>query len=102
VQDWAQNTRALKLLVLVMTTLLVLGLILLVVGLARTAGELGRGIGEVRVELPAGARIEEASLDGERLLLRLSGPGAGERTLLLVEVATGRRLGLLRLEEAAP
>ena len=72
--NWTETSTGLKLLVITMTGLLVVGLILLAVGLARTAGELGRIVaadgvpaaaarpaqsfeGEFEIEIPAGTRL---------------------------------------------
>lgn len=67
-----------------MTGLLVVGLILLVVGMARTAGELRPPPpGEGRIALPAGARVLEMAPDGDRLYLRIEEPDGGQAILLL-------------------
>src|SRR5690606_41511812 len=46
--------------------------------------------------LPAGARIEQVVVDGERLVL-LGTDGAGVQFLAVVDPATGERLSLLRV-----
>ena len=66
-----------------MTGLLVIGLILLVVGMARTAGEMAPPPADGRIALPAGARVLEMAPDGEQLYLRIEEPGGGQAILLL-------------------
>jgi len=88
-----------------MTVLLVGGLVLLIVGMARTAGELGRGeavavpsgFGELRLTLPPGARLESVTAGGDRLYLRLAAAD-GKTELLVVDAARGRLLGRIVLE----
>ncbi len=47
---------------------------------------------EAAIDIPAGARIVSAELDGERALLTLQ-DADGATSLLLVDLATGRTLG---------
>ncbi len=52
--------------------------------------------GALDVPLPAGCSLAEASLNGERLLLRYSGPGpAGQgcQQVLVIDLASGKVLG---------
>jgi hypothetical protein len=56
-------------------------------------------VGEVA--MPAGSVVIETRLDGDRALLLLRG-AEGEDYLALVELATGRRLSLLRLVPETP
>ncbi len=87
-----------------MTALLVLGLALLVVGVVRTAGELGRpaageaGFGETDLALPAGARLITMSADQGRLYLHVREADQGE-AILVVDGTDGRLLGRIRLRE---
>lgn len=97
--DWTQNTRALKLLVIVMTTLLIVGLIVLVVGMVRTAGKIGAELGEIEVPVPAGATLIEVDADGGKLFLGLRHADGGQEIVVL-EASTGRRLGSYRLTDA--
>lgn len=103
-RDWTRNALGLKLLIAGMTALLVAGLVLLIVGMARTAGELGRGgaaapagFGELRLPVPAGARLEGVTADGGRLYLDIRDNG-GRSQLLVVDAAEGRLLGRIVLE----
>ena len=53
---------------------------------------------ETTVALPKGASVVETRLGEGRAVLRLSFAGGGE-ALLVLELATGRRVGLIRLTE---
>lgn len=53
------------------------------------------------VTLPAGARIDQASLSGSQLLLLGSAPGEGQ-FLLIVDAASGARRRYLRLMPEQP
>ncbi len=89
----------LKILIWVMTGLLVAGLIALLIGFARTAGKMSAdaAVGEHLVKLPEGAELLGIEADSGRLYLSLKVDG--ETQILIVDAASGRRLGLLRLEE---
>ncbi len=99
-EHWTENTKALKISIAVMTALLVIGLIVLVVGMARTAGKLSRGdsvamVGEHRVTIPTGSRVQSVSADGGRLYVTLE--GADGTTILILDGSTGQQLGAFRL-----
>lgn len=67
-----------------MTGLLVIGLILLVVGMARTARDMTPPApGEGRIALPAGARVLEMAPHGDALYLRIEEADGGQAILLL-------------------
>lgn len=55
------------------------------------------GIGEQRLAVPEGSRIAGMAVGEGRLVLRLEGPGSAER-LLIVDLTSGRSLGLITLE----
>lgn len=59
------------------------------------------GFGEVDVALPLGAVIQDMAVDGRRLVLRLQFPN-NNLALLVIDLDTGRRLGLIRLNADAP
>lgn len=92
-----------------MTTLLVIGLILLVVGIARTSKELsdqGRQsaakavtgeLGDIAVELAPGDDLIDLTADNGRLYLAIRQADGGQAVIVL-DAATGTRLGRLRLE----
>jgi hypothetical protein len=97
--------RALKILVVVMGIMLVVGVAALV---AVIAGRLSRGgpaapstapIAAAPLELPAGARIETIGVGGERLVIAVVLPD-GTRELIIVDTASGRRLGQIPLRTA--
>jgi len=107
-RDWTQNGVGLKLLVGVMTVLLVAGLVLLVVGLARTAGDMARGgeaatalagFPDVVLQLPAGARVVETSAAGRLYYVRAE-DDAGRGVVFVVDTETGRLVGRIRLAPA--
>lgn len=108
--EMTQIGPGLKLLVAGMTVLLVAGLVLLVVGIARTAGEMGRddatatpaparlsSFGDLHIALPPGHRLDSLTAAGERLYLRTTGPDGGA-AVLTVDAADGRLLGRILLE----
>lgn len=88
---------ALKVFVIVGGIVLVAGTILLAVLLVMGAGS-GAIVQQApqALLLPAGARIEQVVVDGERLVL-LGTDGAGVQFLAVVDPATGERLSLLRV-----
>lgn len=57
------------------------------------------GDAPVDLVLPAGLRVEQASLDGRHALLLLRGPDQ-QQYLALVNPTTGERLSLLRIAGA--
>jgi hypothetical protein len=98
------SLRVLKVLVVVMGVMLVVGFAALV---AVLAGRLSRGgpaisgsrpIAAAPLDLPAGARIETigVGVGAERLVLAVVLPD-GARELVIVDIASGRRLGSIPL-----
>lgn len=103
-QHWTENSTRLKLLVGVMTTLLVIGLILLVVGIARTSKELteqgeklAAKIGDLPVTIAPGDTLIDLTADGGKLYLGLR-HGDGKQSVLVLDSKTGEQLGRLKLE----
>ena len=96
--DWTQNLRLLKVVVAVLTTLIVLGLILLAVGMARTAGRMSdRDARSPKTHsLPAGATLVASSLADDRVLLHLQ--INGRDVLQVVDLASGKLVRELTLE----
>ena len=94
--------RALKLLVIVMGLLIVIGftaLIVIIVGRITHPGEgksqastSSQPFAAAPIELRSGARIEAMAVGPDRLVLNVALPN-GERELVVIETATGRRLG---------
>ena len=101
--------RALKILVVVMGIMLVGGFIALIVSIAYMArhrqapapvpAAIGAPYTAPPIELPAGARIETMALAGDRLVLNIVTQD-GDRELLVLDLASGRRLGTIPLRAA--
>lgn len=92
--------QGLKALVIFLGVLIVLGLGVLVYGIATKAGKLGDGpapFEDASVALPAGGSILEMRPAADRLYLRVETP-AGERILVLD--AEGRKIGEIAVETA--
>ena len=94
----------LKLLVGGMTTLLVIGLILLVVGIARTSKDLteqseqlAAKIGDVPVQIAPGDILLNASAAGEKLYLAIR-HADGRQSVMVIDAMTGEVFGRLKLE----
>lgn len=79
-----------------MTVLLVLGMILLVYGMVRTAGKMGAELGDVSVTVPQGASLLNVSADGGRLYVALR-RADGQQEILILDAKNGRELGRFRL-----
>jgi hypothetical protein len=95
--------RALKILVVVMGIMLIVGFAALV---AVIAGRISRGgstptvtraFSSRAIEIPRGARIEAMTAGPDRLVLGLTLPEGG-RQLLIIDLATGVRLGTIELQ----
>jgi Family of unknown function (DUF6476) len=102
------RVRALRILVVVMGVMLVGGFIALIVSIAYMAKHKQSGAPAAVVtdapapyaappiELPAGARIEMILAGSERLVVHIMLP-SGDRELLVLDLASGRRLGTIPL-----
>ena len=92
--------RGLLALVIILGVLIVVGLIGLIVAAMMGAGRRGAEVPSAApfvTAVPApGARLESAELQGNRILMRLSG-GEGDE-LVVLEAASGRLVGRVRLE----
>jgi flagellar biogenesis protein FliO len=97
--------RALKVLVVIMGIMLVVGFAALVVVIA---GRVSRGgpasptsapLAAASLDLPTGTRIEAIGVGAERLVLAVVLPD-GTRELVIVDIASGRRLGSIPLRTA--
>lgn len=97
--------RALNVLVVVMGVLIVIGFAALIAGIAgklsrdRPGASVERAFGATAIDIPPGARIEAMTASANRLILELALPD-GERQLLVVDLATGARLGTIALRPA--
>jgi hypothetical protein len=94
--------RALKILVVVMGVMLVVGFAALVAVIAGRisrggpATTVARGFASTPIEIPRGARIEAMTAGPDRLILALVLPEGG-RQLLVIDLASGARLGTIEL-----
>jgi hypothetical protein len=100
--------RGLKALVIIMGVLIVAGFAVIVVTLInRSVGGNGATVKstgapyKAEFPIPAGATIVETDADDGRLIIRLKLPG-GATQILIVNSATGRRIGQIDLPEARP
>ena len=100
--------RALKILVVVMGVMLVGGFIALIISIAymtkhrqatAPAGRRAAPYIAPPIELPAGARIETMALGADRLVLDII-TADGNREVLVLDLASGRRLGTIPLRTA--
>jgi hypothetical protein len=94
--------RALKILVVVMGIMLVVGfaaLILVIAGRVshrRPEAAANHPLATTPIEIPRGARVEAMTTASDRLILDLVVPD-GDREILLIDLATGARLGTIEL-----
>jgi len=94
--------RALNILVVVMGVMIVVGFAALIAGIAskmsrdRPGASADRPFAATAVDIPRGARIEAMTAAPNRLILELALP-AGERQLVVIDLATGVRLGTIEL-----
>ena len=98
--------RALKILVIVMGVMLVGGFVALIISIAYMAKHKDTTVpvpaatrapyAAPAIELPAGARIEAMALGADYLVLNIMMPD-GNRELLVLDLASGRRRGTIPL-----
>ena len=69
--------------------------------MAGTAARAAAPFGDVSVAVPAGASLAGITAAGDRLVLRLR-LADGRESLLVLDLATGHRLGSIALEPARP
>ena len=99
--------RALKILVVIMGIMLVGGFVALIVSIAYMTKHRQASVPATTstpyaapaIDLPAGARIEAMAVGANRLVLNIIMPD-GNRELLVLDVASGRRLGSIPLRAA--
>ena len=106
---------AVKIAAVVMGIMIVVGIAVIGVTIAKRLGGAGEeppaaaatalpGVtvfGDVSVSLPAGSKLRSMSLDGRLLALQLV-LEEGTAAVLMIDTATGDRLGLIRLPVGAP
>ena len=91
--------RGLLALVIVLGVLIMIGVGALIVGAMMGAGRRADPVADspyLTAVLAPGQRIESAEIQGNRILMRLSG-GEGDE-LVILDAASGRLLGRIRLE----
>mgnify|MGYP006274166805 CR=1 FL=1 len=95
-----KNIRVLKAVVIGLGILIVIGLTVMLVAIGRQVGG-GRGkaatFDPAQFTLPAGARVLEMDLDGDRLAVRLE-LGDGRQAIQLFDARTGAALGTIALQ----
>jgi len=94
--------RALKILVIVMGVLLIGGAAILIAAIAARMSQTRSAPSPFvapPVDLPAGARIESIGVGPDRVVIDMVLPG-GNRQLVILDLATGRRLGVVPLPAA--
>ena len=97
--------QALKALVIGMGVLIVAGVAILVYGLTGKLGDVAEEqdpnpsapFGTIRVEMPAGATVRDATLDGDRMVVRLLLPDGGAR-LMVFRLSDGRQIGAVEFQ----
>jgi hypothetical protein len=83
-------------LVIILGVLILLGVVALILGAVLRAGKRASAdIPYAATVLAPGERVESTQLDGNRILLRLSGPSGEE--LVVLEAATGHVLGRIAI-----
>ena len=93
----APSYRGLLALVIILGVLIVLGVIGLIAGAVYRLSGRGVGVGPYATSIAApGEQIEDTQLDGNRVLLRLSGP-KGEEVVIL-DAGTGRVMGRIAVD----
>jgi Family of unknown function (DUF6476) len=99
------SVRGLKIAVIVMGVLLIVGVVVLIGAIAgrvshKTAEPPSQPVFTAEpIELPAGARIESMTAGSDRLVLDVL-LADGTRQLVILDLATGRRIGTIPLRTA--
>lgn len=97
--------RTLKILVIVMAVVILAGSAALIVVIAgrlsrsEPGATPGQPIAAAPIDIPAGARVESMGVGSDRLVLDIVLPD-GDRRLVIIDLATGRRLGTIPLRSA--
>ncbi|PPR61053.1 MAG: hypothetical protein CFH10_01293 [Alphaproteobacteria bacterium MarineAlpha4_Bin2] len=99
--------QALKALVITLGVLILIAFGFLVYGVATnfSGGEEGSvldgSFGETQISIPAGSRILDATLGSGRVVVRVVKLN-GDEALVLIDAATGKRRGLIHLNQEPP
>jgi Family of unknown function (DUF6476) len=97
--------RALKILVVIMALMIFAGVVVLIIVIAgrlqprHAARTSSQPFAAAPIALPAGARIETMSVGSDRLVVDIVLPD-GNRQLVIIDLATGHRLGTIPLRTA--
>ncbi len=100
--------RALKVLVIAMGVAIVVGFAVVVVTVATRVGDQGgqpegeAGFGRMAAGVPEGCAVAAMEPAGARVLLHLDGPAErGCAAIIVVDITSGRRLGIIDLTPGA-
>jgi hypothetical protein len=96
--------RALNIFVWVMAVVIIVGFGVVAAVIAgrlshREAAGAARPFAAPAIPIPAGARVEAMAVSADRLVLDLSLPSGG-RDILILDLATGTRLGTIELRQS--
>lgn len=98
------SMRMLKYAVIGMGIVLILGFSVIIARIVYLTSRMDASIPtvqEVSIAVPAGAQVTTMSLSGNRLALHLTGPGASERSITVIDLASGSVVSRLRLAPSA-
>lgn len=93
--------RGMKYAVIGMGVILILGFFIILARIVYLTSRMDASLPEgaaLSVAVAPGAEVTTLSLSGNRLALHLRGPAAGERSIMIVDLASGRVVSRLRLE----
>ena len=99
--------QALKAIVIILGVFILIAFGFLVYGVATKfdGGEAGMALdssfGETNIAIPAGSQILDIALGFGRILVRVEKAKGGE-ALVIVDATTGKRIGLLHLDQGPP
>lgn len=99
------SMRATKYAVIGMGIVLILGFFIILARIVYLTSRMDASLpptGELQLALPAGTEIKTMALDGHRLALHLAGPGAADRSIALYDIATGRVISRITLQQGEP
>ena len=95
-----RNVRLLKWAIYIMSALLVIGVIVVGVTIAKRAGNLSAGaragFGELDVAIPAGASVSRIAIDADRMAIHVK-PSDGSEEIVIVNIRRGRIEGRVKL-----
>lgn len=98
------SMRMLKYAVIGMGVVLILGFFIILARIVYLTSRMDASVPagqELSIAVPAGAAVTTMSLSGNRLALHLTGPGANDRSISVIDLASGRVISRVILEPAA-